>query len=75
MSLWSPKRSADETLIVAIVVNDRVGEAVRQWCKESGNKRSDVFVTTKILSPAGSEADTLKSLRDSVAKADIDGMC
>lgn len=60
-------------MLIAIDIVNRVGEAVRQWCKESGNKRSDVFVTTKIISPAGSEADTLKSLHDSVAKADLDG--
>jgi len=43
-----------------------VGEAVRQ----SGLKRSDIFITTKILSPGGSVEKSYESLLDSVRKID-----
>jgi diketogulonate reductase-like aldo/keto reductase len=43
-----------------------VGEAVRQ----SGLNRSDVFITTKIISSAGSVEKTYQSLLDSVHKID-----
>jgi len=43
-----------------------VGEAVRK----SGLKRSDVFITTKIISSAGSVEKTYESLVDSVRKID-----
>ncbi|RPB05576.1 Aldo/keto reductase [Choiromyces venosus 120613-1] len=43
---------------------EEVGEAVRQ----SGLKRSDVFVTTKIMNPEGSVEKTLESLRASVKR-------
>ncbi|KAL3419386.1 putative aldo/keto reductase [Phlyctema vagabunda] len=43
-----------------------VGEAVRQ----SGLKRSDVFITTKILSAGGSVEKSYQSLLDSVRKID-----
>jgi diketogulonate reductase-like aldo/keto reductase len=41
-----------------------VGEAIR----ESGLARSEIFVTTKILSPAGSPEATYKKIVDSVDK-------
>ncbi|KAL8796513.1 MAG: hypothetical protein Q9195_001187 [Heterodermia aff. obscurata] len=43
-----------------------MGAAVRQ----SGIPRSDIFLTTKILSAGGSPSKTLAKLRDSVAKID-----
>lgn len=43
-----------------------VGEAVRQ----SGLKRSDVFITTKVLSASGSVDKTYESVLDSVKKID-----
>lgn len=43
-----------------------VGEAVRQ----SGLKRSEVFITTKILSPGGSVEKSYQSCLDSVKKID-----
>ncbi|SPO37201.1 related to 2,5-diketo-D-gluconic acid reductase [Pseudozyma flocculosa] len=51
----------------------QVGEAVREWIAKDGGKREQVFFTTKILSPASSEDETLKSLRQSVDKANLDG--
>lgn len=43
---------------------EEVGEAVRQ----SGLKRSDVFITTKIIRPEGNIETTLESLRASVQR-------
>ena len=43
-----------------------MGEAIRQ----SGIKRSDVFVTTKILSPGGSVEKSYQSVLNSVKKID-----
>jgi len=43
-----------------------VGEALRQ----SGLKRSDVFITTKILSPAGDADKTYQKMLDSIQKID-----
>jgi len=43
---------------------EAVGEAVRQ----SGLKRSDIFVTTKIIKPEGNVEKTLESLRASVER-------
>ena len=60
----------DRRLIVSrhrFYANEKeVGEAVRQ----SGLKRSDVFITTKIISGAGSPEKTYQSLLDSVHKID-----
>jgi len=47
--------------------NEReVGEAVRQ----SGLKRSDIFITTKVLTAAGSVDKTYRNVLDSVHKID-----
>jgi len=43
-----------------------VGEAIRQ----SGLKRSDIFITTKILSPEGSVEESYRKVLDSVQKID-----
>ncbi|PWY97283.1 Aldo/keto reductase [Testicularia cyperi] len=51
----------------------KVGEAVRKWCQETGSKRSDVFVTTKIIAPEDTLEKTLASVRNSVEVANLDG--
>lgn len=48
---------------------EQVGEAVRQ----SGIPRSDIFLTSKILTPGDDEEETYKSVIASVDKLDKDG--
>jgi diketogulonate reductase-like aldo/keto reductase len=45
---------------------EEVGEAVRQ----SGLKRSDIFITTKVMSTSGSLDKTYESVLNSVKKID-----
>ncbi|KZO96045.1 Aldo/keto reductase [Calocera viscosa TUFC12733] len=50
-----------------------VGDGVRQWCKESGVPRQEVFVTTKMGAPEENHEATMAALRGSVDKVNLDG--
>jgi len=50
-----------------------VGDGVREWCKDSGVARKEVFVTTKMGAPLESEEETMAALRGSVDKINLDG--
>ncbi|EJT99856.1 Aldo/keto reductase [Dacryopinax primogenitus] len=50
-----------------------VGDGVREFCKQSGVKRENIFVTTKMSAPEASHDETMTALKASVDKIGLDG--